>query len=1193
MQSLSLCDKEIRSSRTLMVILGFALLLLLAAIPGLAQTDTGSIVGTVRDASGVVMAGAKVDIIDTATAVTRTLVTNGDGEYQALQLIPGIYTIKASQSGFATAVRESVTINVQTRAQVDFQLTVGAVTTEIQVGASSQLLETQTAGVSGVLNTQEVNDLPLNGRDYDQLALTQPGVFRNNVVSNAAEGLFSVNGNLQLQNYFQLDGIDNNSKSENLQEQSTQSVIPPPDALQEFVLQTRTYSAEFGTSAGAVVNVSTKSGTNSFHGDAWDYIQNGALNANTFFNNYNSQPKGAYNQNQFGGTIGGPIRHNRTFFFVSYEQLLSNIASTVQSIVPTAAMHTGDFSPNTNGAYMGAASRLMTPLVPSQAGCISSPTSAQPNVIKPSCFDPVGLAVLNLYPLPSPALGNVNVFTGAANYIYTATLPNNTRTLDVRVDHTLNKSNQIFARYAFDYSDYQNPAPWTSNPVAGNGSGFPTTYILHDQSVALGWTDTIRPNLTNTAHFGYLRTYSHSDPIGLTPGQSAAGQIGLNGVPNNPFVTGIPPFQETGINSIGSAYYRPQYQVAQTYQVLDALYWLKGRHSFQFGYEYHQDALNFFDIQAPQGIIYNNGVFTNTNLGGFGVGDLLLGDVSQLILGTTNEINNYIRGNSFYAQDTWRASANLTVNYGLRYELYPPFWLNREGRTANFSCGAQAYPACISNAPPANGGTILTAKPGNGWAGDTQMNTDLNNFAPRIGVSYHAFKPIVIRAGYGVFRQFINRIGSESLLQQNPPFLGSWNIAQNAPGATVPVFQLDTPAGMNSSAYLSPASLALLLTPGPAVTCVTGNLVNGACVNGVAGGLPTQHVRAQGVNNRTSYIQQVSFGVQQQLTESTILSINYIGNWGRKMNRVQNANQGFVKSCPTCSVVTPNAVIYFPLTSFNSGNTIDANDTSNGAGQHAFVELATNDGNTDFNALEANIKRQFKHGLAYSVSYTWSHNMGNFVDNLTGADTPQNAHDYGHEMSNSYQDVRNRFVATGTYQLPIGKDGLILNNGGVAAAVLGNWQVNAIVTLQTGEPFNVTASSASDTGGNNSSYANCIGNPYTGATKNPALFAGTHSTGFFINPAAFSSPTLGTFGSCRPRAWHGPGLEIADLSLFKSFPVVREYRIETRFEAFNAFNHPSFGNPAANISTSGANFGKVTSTTVGPRVFQIAAKFYF
>jgi hypothetical protein len=321
--------------------------------------------------------------------------------------------------------------------------------------------------------------------------------------------------------------------------------------------------------------------------------------------------------------------------------------------------------------------------------------------------------------------------------------------------------------------------------------------------------------------------------------------------------------------------------------------------------------------------------------------------------------------------------------------------------------------------------------------------------------------------------------------------------------------------------------------------------------------------------------------------------VNYVGNWGRKMNRVQNANQGFVQSCPTCAVVTPNAVIYFPLTSFNSGNTIDANHTSNGAGQHAFVEVATNDGNTDYSALELNLQRRFNHGLMYTASYTWSHNMADFVDNLTGADTPQNAHDYGHEMSNSSQDVRQRFVATATYQLPIGKDGLIFSNGGLASSLLGGWKLNAIVTLQTGQPFNVTATNVSDTGGNSASYANCLSNPFTGATSSALQYAGTHSTGFFINPAAFSSPTLGQFGSCRPRMFHGPGLKDADLSLFKSFPIVKEERIELRFEAFNAFNHPSFGNPAANISSSGANFGKVTTTTVASRVIQIAAKYYF
>jgi len=1166
--------------------IALAVLFAVTAISAFAQTDTGTIVGIVQDKSNARVAGATVNVTDAATSVTRTYTTNGDGEYEAPQLIPGVYNVSVEHAGFGTTIRKGVTVNVQDRVQVDFAIGVSSVQTQVEVAATTAELQTQTAEVNGVMQSQEVNDLPLNGRDYDTLVLTQPGVFRDNTVSNGAEGLFSANGNLQLQNYFQLDGIDNNSKSENLQEQSTQSVLPPPDALQEFVLQTRTYSAEFGTAAGAVVNVSTKSGTNQFHGDAWDFIQNGALNANTFFNNYNGLPRGQYNYNQFGGTVGGPIRRDKTFFFVSYENLISHTDMTETATVPTTAMQGGDFSAADNGSYM--AKYNMVPTVPSQAGCITN------NIISPGCFDPVGKKLMALYPAPNVAPTNLfpgSTGAGSYNYEYVGEVPNNTRTLDVRIDHTLNKTNQIFGRYAFDWSNYSTPPTWTSNAVAGNGAGFPTNYILHDQSVALGWTDSLTKNKVNTLHFGYLRTYSHSDPIGVQVGTSqAASLLGLQGVPQNPWSFGIPPFEQSGLTSIGGSYYRPQYQVAQTFQILEAFYWTKGSHSLQFGYEYHQDALNFFDIEAPQGIVYNSGIYTSSN--GFSGGDILLGDVSQLILEQPAEINNYIRGNSFYAQDTWRASHNLTLNYGLRYELYPPFWLNRENRTANFSCGAQAYPACIAAGPPSNGGTIVTATSGNGWSGDTRMQADHDAFAPRVGIAYHPYNRLVVRAGYGIFHQFINRIGSESMLQQNPPFLGVWDVAQTA-GSTVPVFQMDSANGMNSAPYLSPTGISDLLVPGPAVTCITGTLVNGVCVNGVAGGLPTQHVRAQGTNNRTSYVEQTSFGLQYQVSSNTIASANYIGNWGRKMNRVQNANQGFVESCPACATVTSNAVIYFPLTSFNSGNTIDANHTSNGGGQHAFVELATNDGNTDYDALELNLQRQMTHRLMYNFSYTWSHNMADFVDNLTGGDTPQNAHDYGHEMSNSYQDVRHRFVANGTYDLPIGQGGLILNNNSLASKLIGNWKANAIVTLQTGEPFNVTATNNSDTGGNSASYANCLANGFTGATTNRHDYVGAKSTGFFINPAAFSAPGLGQFGTCKPRAYHGPGEEDEDISVFKSFPINEANRIETRFEFFDAFNHPSFGNPAANISTSGANFGKVTSTTFGPRVIQIAIKYYF
>ncbi len=406
------------------------------ALPAGAQTDTGAIAGIVQDKSNARLPGATVEVTNVATNVTQNYVTNADGIYQALQLIPGTYEVTVRHSGFATQVRQGIVVNVQSRVQVDFSMGVSSVQQQVVVKEVAAQLQTQSAEVNNVLSTKTLNDLPLNGRDYDQLALLQPGVYHNpsSEVANPAEGRFSSNGNLELQNYFSLDGVDNNTGSENLQEQSAQGVIPPPDALQEFALQTRTYSAEFGTSAGAVVNVSTKSGTNSFHGDLWDYVENSAFNANTWFNNYGGLPKGHFDQNQFGATIGGPIVRNHTFFFAAYETLLSRQAQTVLSTVPTPAMKTGDFTSVLS-------SHPMTAVAQGQTGCITG------NIVSPGCIDPVGQAILNLYPDPSPQLGNVNVFTGAPNYQFVTSVPNDTRTLDVRIDHTLNAKNQLFGRY--------------------------------------------------------------------------------------------------------------------------------------------------------------------------------------------------------------------------------------------------------------------------------------------------------------------------------------------------------------------------------------------------------------------------------------------------------------------------------------------------------------------------------------------------------------------------------------------------------------------------------------------------------------------------------------------------------------------------------------------------------------------------
>lgn len=1090
-----------------------------------AQTNTGSIVGTVHDPSGAIIPGAHITITNSATDVTTSLVTNSAGGYQALQLIPGTYTVKATSSGYSTQVRTDVIINVQSRVEVDFSLSIGKVQQQVRVTGVAPLLQTQSAEVGGVLTSRQINNLPLNGREYDKLALLQPGTYvMQTSASHAAEGRFSSNGNLELQNYFQLDGIDNNTYSENLQEATVQAVIPPPDALQEFKVQTRTYSVEFGTSAGAIVNASTKSGTNHFHGDAWEYVQNSAFDTNSFFNNYSGVPKGHFSQNQFGGTIGGPIIRNRTFFFVAYQSLLSSNASTQFSVVPTPEMKKGDFS-----AVL--ASHPMTALAANQTGCITG------NVIAPNCIDPVGQALMNLYPGPTPSLspgGNINAFTGANNHEFVTTIPTNTKTLDARIDETINNKNRIFGRYAFYWNHWTNPLTF-ADPVAGNQAA--ANNILHSQSLALGWTYVVSPTIVNSVHFGFLRELSHELPLDLTLGTSDAAKYGLTGIPSNQYTSGLPPIYTNGFTSLGTKDYRPGFQVGQVYQFVDDFYRLIGNHSLLFGYDYHQYSLNFFDIEAPQGTMRMNGIYSNTP--GFGAADLLLGDVQESILDTPLEANNYMRGNSVYGQDTWRVTPKLTINYGVRYEHYPPFWLSRDDRTSNFS--------------PANGGEIITANGKNGLYGRVLIHPDNMDFAPRVGFAYHVLPPVVLRGGYGIFHQFINRIGSESMLQLNPPWLIN-DFLSNSLGSTTPVFQLKN--GFPSQELLSQG------------------------VN-----LPSLQIRAQDPNERTPYVEQASFGPQIQLGSNTVLDVTYVGNWGRKENRLRNANQGRLAGYSGTS-----PLISFPYPNLNTEGA--TSPVLNGAGTHAFLELATNDGNLNYNALETSLQRRFTHGLMYQISYTYAHGLADYQDNLTEGATPQNAYDYSFEKSNSEQDVRHRLVGSAIWQLPIGSGSLILNDSSKAAKLLGNWQVNAIVTLQTGLPFTVFGPDKSDTGGNHQSYPNCVGNPYAGASTNPKEYAGSKAPGFLLNVKAFQAPAQGQFGNCRPRSFYGPGLETTDLSLFKSFPLVHNLRFEFRTEFFNAFNHPSFGNPSSSITSPGS-FGKVTSTTIGNRVIQFAGKLFF
>jgi hypothetical protein len=1094
------------------------LLLLLSPFVAWGQIDSGTIVGTVTDSTGATIAGASISVTNKSTGVVINATTNSAGQYQVLALIPGTYTVQATAPGMAPQTYDNVEIHVQSRPALDFRLSVGQVQKAIEVSSQAPLLQTQSAELGDVLGKKVINDLPLNGRVYAQLALLVPGVGKYYSGPNETVDRFTVNGNSELQNYFALDGIDNNSGSTNLQENSVQSVQPPPDALEEFKIQTRTYSAEFGTAAGGVVNVSTKSGTNRFHGDLWEFLRNDKFDANTYFNNLNNVKRGHFSQNQYGATFGGPILRNRTFFFADFQGFNSRQAATETSTVPTPLMKQGNF---TELPF------ALQSVVPSQAGCIVN------NLVQAKCVDPVGQKLLQLYPdpnIPSAVAlqGTPGSFTGGSNYQYQTSIPNDTYQGDVRVDHNLNDKNRIFGRYS-TYRVHTEDPQWTSNPLAG-ASNFASDSVVHGNSASISWNDTLSSHLLNEARFGFNRVYALKlPPGGLTLGTSDAGQFGLTGLPQTPYTAGLPPISIGGVTSIGASSWRPQEQVSQVWQFLDDVSWLKGQHSLKVGYQYYRSTNSFLDIMSPQGGMGAGGIYTNNN--GFGVADFLLGDMSSAQYNTPVVPHNFRPGHSFYAQDTWRATQKLTLNYGLRYELFAPL-LTRNNAVANFT--------------PANGGSLITADPNaSDWYSRSLIHPDRTDFAPRFGLAYQALDRLVIRGGYGIFYQHANRFGSEAVMNLNPPFSENPNVSQQQ-GSTTPEFILSQGFPIDS-------------------------------LNAVSIPLYQLQIRAQDPNQKTSYVEQTSFGVQYELSATTVLSTDYVGNFGHRMARLRNANQGQI----TGYDASGNPIVVYPYPNLNNVAT----------GQHAFLEYLTDDGNTSYNGLQVGLTRKFVHGISYGIGYTWSHAIADFNVPINGNFTPQNSYDMAAERSDSTLDIRHRFVANATWAVPIGKNGLLLNNSGWSGRLIGGWQVNTIVTLQTGNPFTISAPDQSQTGGNHASYANCIGDPFAGASSDPHNYV-EGGSGFFINPAAFSIPAAGHFGTCRPYSVHGPGYQNVDLSLFKSFATTESTRLEFRSEFFNAFNHANFAAPSSYIGNPGS-FGKVYGTVGDPREIQFALKFYF
>lgn len=703
----------------------------------IASAQTAQFSGRVTDPQGAVVQGAEVRVVNHATGIERRSETNSDGIYSVPFLLPGIYQIFVQGNGFTTTSSEPLTLSVGQSLTFDVQLRLGSSQQQVEVSSSVPVVDTTTSSLSTIETTQRIVDLPLNGRNFVQLAwlgtganqgAQNNGALRGTTDNNRPGIQVAVNGLTSFDNNFLLDGIDNNEIG-----QGTLIIQSAPDAISEFRVEENSMRAEFGR-GGATVNVVLKSGTNKFHGGAYEFLRNDKLDARNYFDP--SRPP--FQRNQYGGLLGGPILRNRTFFFVDYEGERIRQGVSYISTVPTARMHQGDFSEIQTSLY----DPYTTDPITDQRTLLNP---ANPYVIPSNRIDKVGQAVLNVLPLPNLS-GTVN------NFVYTPKQVTNGDQFDFRLDHTINPSNQLFGHAALQDIRFLKPAPL--GEAGGCCQGFGSNIDGKQQSYAIGEYHTFNPNLTNDGRFAFLRWQINTQH--LDAGQNRSEELGIpNANRENPQSSGLSLFSISGYTQFGDSHFVPEIATDDTYQISDYITWIKDRHSIKFGGDFRYLSRNFYQAQAPFGTFSFSGQYTEnlaTSAGGNSIADLLLGiPASKLQDGLASMDQTTYKEVDAFIQDDWRVNQSLTFNLGLRYEVFSPVG----GRVGNFDLKAGIVrnnygPNAITNA---------------GVAYDT------TDFGPRIGFAYapHSDPGTVVHGAFGIFYAPEGNIFND--IGENPPLL--------------------------------------------------------------------------------------------------------------------------------------------------------------------------------------------------------------------------------------------------------------------------------------------------------------------------------------------------------------------------------------------------------------------------------------
>ena len=1133
-----------------------------------AQNSQGTVLGHVTDPTGAVVPGASVKLTNTATGIVKTLKTSAVGDFIFVNVIPGNYDVVVEMEGFKKAQAVGVRVEVEATVREDFALQTGGFSESVTVTSDTQMVQTDNVTSGEVIPDKLIDALPISGRDFTNLLRIQAGateVQGSSTLYWAQHGLnndftsVSVNGARTESVSYLLDGV-----SDNDQFFATANNIPSSGAIEEFKVQNGLYSAEYGQGS-AQVNVAIKTGTNKFHGSLYDYLQNDAFQPTNPLDVWENQFNGValpgkppLKQNQYGFTLGGPVLipklyngRNKTFFFFAYEAGRRRQSTFDKALVPTEAERTGDFSDWRNAS--GTLIPIFDPTTET-GGNPATRTAFAGNKIPTGSISAIAQNYMNLLPKPNVTIANMadcaqtngNGGSKCANYVANVSRPYDTDNETFRLDENLNDRNRLYFTGVLGEQKFHNTSIM---PLTGELK-YQKNYLL-----AVNWEHTFTPNVVNSFRVGYnwMRWRNGSDAADLT---NFGAQLGFANVPNLQALFGVPNVVYNGFQAIGNTN-SGWTQKENNYEAVENLKWIVGKHSLTIGTDIRRYMLNMIAAFGSTGQVNFNGAYTGTNPtlsgnssyatpgAGSALADFLIGDpiaVSGPAPGGSDRFDVRATNWNFFFQDDFRVTPKLTLNLGLRYEIPPAYHdINNSGAQLDMTNGGGFMWANKDTA------AAIQAQPGHyeflsRCCVDNKLTpVDHKDFAPRIGIAWRPFDTdrFVVRAGYGLFYDLQNQWYGLTSYDNISTILGSgaFNYGNPTGTETAPPFTLN-------NLWQSTQPDFSFFGVGP---------------NALPSYVP--YVQINWPKNHSPYNQQWTLGTQYALKQNMLLDVSYIGSHSIHQPGYWYYNTATMTSVddPCNRFRTAQAADPACLTDPNFVPALDRNSFHN-LSSHAYAVANLFDANYD--SLQVRLNQRLTHGLLYQLNYTWSRTFDNVsaINNIpTGSLTLQNSHCFSCDYGPASFDQPSRFVASGSYELPVGRGRKW--SLGPANWVVGGWQLSGVYTVASGMPETVFAGFGGDgQDGNRSDLrrANQVGDPNASVSSlDPNAFQQAHfknSIFHEFNPAAFSAPAGNQFGTAGRNSIRQPYFMRGDIALAKNFPITERQNFQYRLEIFNVFS---------------------------------------